>query len=516
MIIQDFNFSTDSIKIDIQKEINSILNQLTTYNPKQNNKKLFINIKQVLAQLKQKKGFTPLPNPKKLDSLIKTIDMNLKQYPNDDFLQNLKKEISSLPAKTIRATPEKSTKNSKQTKNIEKIVDLTQKLISSNKQNETIKLLIPHKEALKEFITHKLNEKTPKPHTDLPKQQPKKTDIRHDPNIYTKTSKAKNKLPQITQNIKNSKELNDILSSMKDLVKSIQRQLPQNAKETQNRLSQIISTINKEIEKPDQIKIQSFEQIIKKTIEKSQDLKISFYGEKHSIKHIGNITNNLNKIAKMIQNSPKLEQHKQTILNFTKSIEHINLKENIQNSGILYESKIAHNINDKDISNNPTVKQDIKGTLIDLKNDIHISKDSKTLSLIDKTLTQIESFQANSLISSTFVSYIPFLWDGLKEGSMQFDKLKKEDSFSCKIELSLEKYGDIHMLLLLNQNSISISIEAQNKEFENRIKNDIGYLKKRLNAISLKPNIFFANRKKDPFLSNSFEDKMDIGMDFKI
>ncbi len=484
MVIKDFNFKNENIKIDIQKEINSILNKLTTYNPKQNNQKLFTDIKHILSYIKQKGGIKTLPKFQKFDNLIKTINTKLNKYPTDKFLQNIKNEISSIPKKDSNFF--QINKDNEPIKNLFKLVDLTENLIEANKDNKTIQLLKAHKDTLNKLLSNHINKN----------EMAKKTYLNLD--------------------IKNNKELKDILSNIKNLIENIKQKIPANAKDTHKILSQISSIIKNNTKESNQIKVESFEQIIKKTIKKSQGLKISFYGEKHNIKHIGNITNNLNKIVKLIQDNPKLKSFKQTIQNFTKSIEQINLKDNIQNSGILYESKIAHNIDDKNISNNPIVKQDIKATLLDLKNDIHIFKDSKATSLIDKTLTQIESFQTNSLISSTFISYVPFLWEGLKEGSMQFDKLKKEDNFSCKIELSLEKYGDLHMLLLLNQNSISIGIEAKNTEFEKKIKSNIKELKKRLNAISLKSNIFFVNRKNDPFLNNSYDNKIDIGMDLKI
>lgn len=147
---------------------------------------------------------------------------------------------------------------------------------------------------------------------------------------------------------------------------------------------------------------------------------------------------------------------------------------------------------DKNMQNFPTksqnddqnvIKNDIKHTLNHLKE--APQKDISNLS--SKILTNIESNQLISYVNNTINTYIPYVWDGLKEGSVAF-KNGKDDSFFCQVDLNLKVYGRVNMMLMLtNDNYISISISAEKEILSDKVSENLPQLKQALNKTGLVP-----------------------------
>jgi len=143
------------------------------------------------------------------------------------------------------------------------------------------------------------------------------------------------------------------------------------------------------------------------------------------------------------------------------------------------------------LSINPSDAQilgDIKGVLTSLGDKLVASSNPNATNAQETTqklLTQIEYHQLVSYVGSATHLYIPFTWEGLKEGSMIM-KQTKEDAFHCQIDLDLEQYGKLNMMLLLSgENSIDMTIATQKSELRDKVSEHVSDLKKALNEVGI-------------------------------
>ncbi|AOO63908.1 flagellar hook-length control protein FliK [Sulfurospirillum halorespirans] len=129
---------------------------------------------------------------------------------------------------------------------------------------------------------------------------------------------------------------------------------------------------------------------------------------------------------------------------------------------------------------------DMKGVLTKLSDHLQASGQNKeALEITNRLLTQIEYHQLVSYVSSSTHLYVPFSWDGLKGGSMMM-KQSSDDKFHCQIDLDLEAYGKLNMMLVLSgEKYIDITIASQKKELGEKITQQLAKLKRALNEVGL-------------------------------
>lgn len=129
---------------------------------------------------------------------------------------------------------------------------------------------------------------------------------------------------------------------------------------------------------------------------------------------------------------------------------------------------------------------DMKGVLTKLNDNLQASGHNKeALEITNRLLTQIEYHQLVSYVSSSTHLYIPFSWDGLRGGSMMM-KQSSDEKFHCQIDLDLEAYGRLNMMLVLSgEKYIDITIAAQKKELDDQITQHLSLLKQALNEVGL-------------------------------
>lgn len=129
---------------------------------------------------------------------------------------------------------------------------------------------------------------------------------------------------------------------------------------------------------------------------------------------------------------------------------------------------------------------DMKGVLTKLSDNLQASPQNKeALEITNRLLTQIEYHQLVSYVSSSTHLYVPFNWDGLKGGSMMM-KQSSDDNFHCQIDLDLEAYGKLNMMLLLSgEKYIDMSIAVQKKELSEKITDQLTQLKRAFNEVGL-------------------------------
>lgn len=129
---------------------------------------------------------------------------------------------------------------------------------------------------------------------------------------------------------------------------------------------------------------------------------------------------------------------------------------------------------------------DIKGTLSALSEKLtHSTQTQSALEMTNKLLTQIEYHQLASYVSSATHVYIPFTWEGLKEGSMMM-KQSSDDAFHCQIDLSLEHYGKLHVMLVLsNKTYLDMSIATEKESLKEKVSEHLSTLKQSLNEVGI-------------------------------
>ena len=129
---------------------------------------------------------------------------------------------------------------------------------------------------------------------------------------------------------------------------------------------------------------------------------------------------------------------------------------------------------------------DMKGVLTKLSDSLPPTPQNKeALEVTQRLLTQIEYHQLFSYVSSSTHVYIPFSWEGMKNGSMMM-KQSSDENFHCQIDLDLEHYGRLNMMLVLsNEKYIDLSIAVQKKELSEKISSELHTLKQALNEVGL-------------------------------
>lgn len=177
----------------------------------------------------------------------------------------------------------------------------------------------------------------------------------------------------------------------------------------------------------------------------------------------------------------------------------------------------------KKLSINPadaSILGDIKGVLSNLAEKLTHSPQTQSthaLELTNKLLTQIEYHQLVSYVGSTTHVYVPFVWEGLKEGSMMM-KQTSENAFHCQIDLDLEQYGKIHMMLVLSNNEyLDMSIATQKESLKEKVGEHLSSLKQALNEVGIiTQSIKLLEYKEETILKKEYFDDTNLNFGINI
>ena len=496
---------------NIQKEITILLQK---YYKKSSLKKDIIDIKNEL------KNFSPQKSPQKITKLI---DNLIEKFSKISTTKVVQKKSSS--SNSIRQTEDKIKENNIKTKTS----DILSKELKTTIQSDVKDIL----NKLEKIDFYKNDPKTFQNLKDqlsniikdrpyfLPHSNKQIIQNLHKKAITLLNIKKDDlHIKELIKNIENILKENDTPSNIKSKLKSIEY----NFEKIKIALSSKPNTKNILLSMQKDIKIlqtnlkiipkhKEFNTLIKDVISHFKTGKIKILNQNQIIKNIGNITKNIHKI---ILNLPKDEKYipvKEELSKFHQDIQQIDLKQNIKNSGILFESKLLESVNEK---NSPIqiTKHDVKAILLTLKNDTGLQKHPQLQNSIENTLSQINAVQANALLGQNFTSYIPFAWNNLKDGYFSIAKLKKEDGFSCKIELDLSKQGKVDILMLFHQELLSMKMDIKDKKFENILKKESPLLQQSLKKLGFETSIFFTKKQQ-----NSYTDETNfnnsLNMDIK-
>lgn len=214
-------------------------------------------------------------------------------------------------------------------------------------------------------------------------------------------------------------------------------------------------------------------------------------------------------IPDILKDHPLVQNLKRDLLVSMDKLMYIPLKSALQDTGVAFEAKLRAiadllmKVKTEDLagtekpiqlsalktSNNSEaellINKDLKAGLLKLKqlimeerkeittglSDLKAGSDQKesSLKLIDHLLKDIETFQLLSKTTDSFYTFLPLNWKELKNGDILFKKTHKEtsaSSYSCKINLNLEKFGELTILLSMYKDDFFVSFKATDSAFK--------------------------------------------------
>ncbi|RJQ24036.1 MAG: flagellar hook-length control protein FliK [Nitrospiraceae bacterium] len=126
-------------------------------------------------------------------------------------------------------------------------------------------------------------------------------------------------------------------------------------------------------------------------------------------------------------------------------------------------------------------------------------KASEMLEMIERFTRNIEFFQLTSKINDMFYTFLPLLWDGLKDSEFLFrrDKHEKRDAYVCDINLDLEKIGKLSVSVNVMEKAFYVAFFAERAEVAAFINSEKKLLEDRFASQGLALKGITVHHKKD-------------------
>jgi hypothetical protein len=184
------------------------------------------------------------------------------------------------------------------------------------------------------------------------------------------------------------------------------------------------------------------------------------------------------------------------------------LKDLVQNGGMFFEAKLR--ILALGLETDPAASEfeagriiagDLKASLLRLKDAflspavfermrIAVNTD-ELLGALNTVFRNIEYYQLQSRLTDTLQFFLPLIWKQLKDGEVivrQYDHGSPgERSFSCAVNLDLERAGKVRVYLLLQSGYVNVSFGAENPAFVRMLQNSAPALEQSLLSAGLRP-----------------------------
>ena len=172
------------------------------------------------------------------------------------------------------------------------------------------------------------------------------------------------------------------------------------------------------------------------------------------------------------------------------------------------------------------VQGDLKGTLLKLKqalsdpDTLNFMKQNgvstgETGEVIDKLLAHIELQQLESKQNGVFQTFLPFIWKGLKDGTMRFQESyhPKEggSEYACVIHLDLEKAGKLTASLRMFSEMLHLRFVTDNARFRELIEENQSMLTTQLAEAGIHCNSLIVTQEKEiDFSESTVQRELDI------
>ena len=191
------------------------------------------------------------------------------------------------------------------------------------------------------------------------------------------------------------------------------------------------------------------------------------------------------------------------------------LKAFVETSGVAFETrlKIAVLNDPGSLLRNLMALQDegdLKALLMRLKN---VLKDqgaldtlkqsglgiSKISGAVDRFIREIELFQITSRLNDMFYTFLPLLWDDLREGEFLFNKNRgsRRGSYSCDINLDLESLGRLSISVTILDRSFYVTFLTQRPEVADLVRSQRHLLEEGFASKGLSLKAININHKKE-------------------
>jgi hypothetical protein len=114
------------------------------------------------------------------------------------------------------------------------------------------------------------------------------------------------------------------------------------------------------------------------------------------------------------------------------------------------------------------IKTDLKAQLLQLREQFFTANKGGEAELVNSLLKDIETFQLLSKATDSFSTFLPVIWDELRKGEVSFRKNRKDNSvrsFSCRLNLDLESFGELSVIVLMVDRAFSVYMKADKNAF---------------------------------------------------
>lgn len=193
------------------------------------------------------------------------------------------------------------------------------------------------------------------------------------------------------------------------------------------------------------------------------------------------------------------------------------LKAFVESSGVAYETRMKVSVlNDPgSMLQNLMALQaegDLKALLLNLRKLLKNQSVVNTLkqagfkmtelsSTIDNFIRNIEFFQFTSRLNDMFCTFLPVMWDDLKDSEFIFkkDKRNRKSHYTCGINLNLESLGKLSISVTISDKVFYISFHAEESEIANLLRSQKHVLEERFASEGLKLKAVNIDQKKIVF-----------------
>ncbi|HMK60761.1 MAG TPA: flagellar hook-length control protein FliK [Dissulfurispiraceae bacterium] len=130
------------------------------------------------------------------------------------------------------------------------------------------------------------------------------------------------------------------------------------------------------------------------------------------------------------------------------------------------------------------IGNDLKANLLRLKDAI-VSGNSNDISFktaaasVDGMLRDIETYQLLSRTTQSFYTFLPVGWQELRDGEIAFSQGREtanDKTFSCRLNLDLEDYGKLVIMVLSHNKEFFVSFKPENDDFKMMLAGSINKL----------------------------------------
>jgi hypothetical protein len=111
------------------------------------------------------------------------------------------------------------------------------------------------------------------------------------------------------------------------------------------------------------------------------------------------------------------------------------------------------------------------------------------LQSVDGLLQDIESFQLLSKLTDSFYTFLPFIWDGLKEAEIAFKRSGRgpqSRSYYCLVHLNLEELGKLEIVAMMTGPEFYVSFKSDHDKFRSVLNAHLSELRQMFAAKGLK------------------------------